>query len=295
MAQLSSMTGYARADIVADETTFTWELKSVNGRGLEIRFRMPAGFDGLEPSLRRTAREALKRGSCQFALHVGRGGTGPLLRLNEGALALVVAAAKRLAAVEGIADPTADGILAIRGVLEEAGPTDFEALSEDGRSAVFAGFEQALQNLIAGRREEGKRIAPVLESLAQTIQKKTAEAEKLAEGAVSSLKTRIAEQVAVLSEIKDFDPDRLHAEAVALAIKSDVREEVDRLKGHAEAVAERLASGEAIGRRLDFLAQEMNREANTICSKAVDRDMTAIGLDLKTEIDRFREQAQNIE
>ncbi len=289
------MTGYARVDIIADEVAFTWELKTVNSRGLEVRFRLPAGFDGLEPQLRALARDALTRGSCQFALHAGRSATGPLLRLNEGALTLVVAAAQRLADVNGIGEPTADGILAIRGVLEESGRTDLDTLSDAGRKAIVDGFGEALNSLIASRREEGQRIAPVLDTMAGTISQKTAAAEELAGQAVDGLKTRIAEQVALLADNGDFDSDRLHTEAVALAIKADIREEIDRLKGHAAAVAERLASGEAIGRRLDFLAQEMNREANTICSKAHERAMTAIGLDLKTEIDRFREQAQNIE
>ena len=292
---LSSMTGYARIDLIADETAFTWELKSVNGRGLEIRTRLPAGFDGMEPDLRRLARDVLSRGNCQFALHAGRGTAGALLRLNEGALALVVAAVKRLAAVEGISAPTADGILAIKGVLEESGPADFEAMSEEGRNTVSEGFGLALDALVAARREEGRRLAPVLADLVKQIRHKTDEAARLADGAVDGLKTRIAEQVSILADNKELDTERLHAEAVALAIKSDVREEVDRLRGHVDAVTERLASGSAIGRRLDFLAQEMNREANTICAKAVDRAMTAIGLDLKTEIDRFREQAQNIE
>ena len=216
--------------------------------------------------------------------------------LNEEALALVIAAARRLAAVEGIGMPSADGLLAIPGVLQDAGATVDPALAEQRDAAVIAAFGKAASLLEAARLEEGARLAEVLEEQLETISGLVDSAATIAAEAPEALKARIAEQVALLtSERSILDPDRLHQEAVLAATRADIREELDRLRSHVTGARDLLSDGGGAGRRLEFLSQEFNREANTLCSKAFDRRLTAIGMELKTVIDRFREQVQNLE
>ncbi len=292
---LSSMTGFARTSFEVDEAKFTWELKSVNARGLEMRVRLPPGFDRLESDARALVRREVGRGSCFLVLQRDTGKARTELSVNEEALALVVAAARRLSAVEGIAAPTADGLLAIPGVLQDSGaPLDEEAL-ERRDAAILKALAEALKALVAARLEEGKRLAAVLEDQLAAIARMVEEASEISAEAPEALKARIREQVAVLTEDKNgLTPERLHQEAVLAATRADVREELDRLRSHIAGAREMIDTGGAVGRRLDFLAQEFNREANTLCSKAFDRRLTALGLELKATIDQFREQVQNL-
>lgn len=292
----SSMTGFARISFEAAGAKFSWELKSVNSRGLEIRARLPPGMDHLEPDIRQASREKLSRGSCFFALHKESEGKRQPLTINEDALTLVVAAARRLAAVDGIAPPTADGLLAVPGVLHEGGEAVDRQVIEAQDAAVLRALEQALGALRDSRREEGQRLGAVLGDLLERVRALSRQADELSAEAPEILRRRIHEQVALLtSEPKGLDPDRLHQEALIAATRADVREEIDRLNSHIAAAEELLAAGGNSGRRLEFLAQEFNREANTLCSKAMDRRMSAVGVELKAVIDQFREQVQNIE
>jgi uncharacterized protein (TIGR00255 family) len=293
---LSSMTGFARTPFEAEGAKFAWELKSVNARGLEIRLRLPPGFDHLEADIRVLARERLARGSCFCAVQQDGAGVRSRLVLNEDALALVVAAARRLAAVEGIAMPTADGLLAIPGVLQDGG----EALSGDAAerrdTAVMQALEAGLDAVKASRAEEGLRLRAVLEDQLAEVARLVEAAAEVAAEAPELLQARIRDQVALIAAEKNgLDPSRLHQEALLAATRADVREELDRLTSHVAGTRKLIASGGAVGRRLEFLAQEFNREANTLCSKAFDQRLTTTGVELKGVIDQFREQVQNLE
>ena len=291
---LTSMTGFARADTELGGARFVWEIKSVNSRGLEMRLRLPPGLDRLDPEIRRLTREHLSRGSCQLSLQLDQTGSAASLVINEAVLAAVTDAARRLAIEPGIDAPSADGLLTIRGVLEERS-SDALSDSEAVDRAVLDALSECLAALVEARAEEGGRLAAILTGQLDTIEQLTKSASAIAANAPGALLARLAEQVARLDGEGSLDPQRLHQEAVLLATKADIREELDRLTGHIAAARKLLADGGVIGRRLDFLAQEFNREANTLCSKSFDKELTAIGLELKAVIDQLREQVQNLE
>ncbi len=292
---LASMTGFARTAFEAEGSKYAWELKSVNARGLEVRLRLPSGFDHLEAEARTQMRERIARGSCFLNLAREAESEQRRVVLNETALALVVAAARRLAEVEGIGAPTADGLLAIPGVLED-GDVSLKGEAAERRDALLlAALSTTIDQLLAARIEEGKRLAVVLGDQMQSIENLVAEAKRIAAEAPEALKARIRDQVALLTaDGSGLNPDRLHQEALIAATRADVREELDRLKSHVESARGLIKAGGAVGRRLDFLSQEFNREANTLCSKAFDNRLTTIGLELKAVIDQFREQVQNL-
>ena len=292
---LSSMTGFARTSFEVDGARFSWEAKSVNARGLDIRLRLPSDLDHLEAEIRTCIRETIPRGNCFFTL--AREGDSERSRLvvNKEALALVVATARRLAAEEGIAMPTADGLLAIPGVLQEGGVLAEGETAERRDAAVIAGLRASIDALLRTRHEEGTRLENLVRLQIERIESMVAEAEQVSSSAPEALKGRIREQVAVLmADPAGLNPDRLHQEAVLAATRADVREELDRLRSHITAARELMNSRDGAGRRLEFLAQEFNREANTLCSKAFDHRLTKIGLELKAIIDQLREQVQNL-
>jgi uncharacterized protein (TIGR00255 family) len=292
---LSSMTGFARTSFEVDGAKYSWELKSVNARGLEIRLRLPPGHDHLEPDIRTRIRDGISRGSCFAVLQKEADVTRAQLVLNEQALQLVLVAARRLAAVEGIAMPSADGLLAIPGVLQEGENAPDAEDTERRDAAVLAGLDQGIAALKAARKEEGTRLRAIVDGQIGEIARLTGEAASVAAEAPLTLKERIREQVALLTaDGNGLDPDRLHQEAVIAATRMDVREELDRLTSHVTGARTLLASGDDVGRRLEFLAQEFNREANTLCAKAFDRRLTQVGIELKAVIDQLREQAQNL-
>ena len=291
---LQSMTGFARTDAELGDARFIWEIKSVNSRGLEMRLRLPPGLDRLDPEIRRLTREHLSRGSCQLSLQLDHVGSTSNLVINEAALAAVTDAARHLATETGIDPPSADGLIAIRGVLEERGLDALDDADAVDR-AVLDALAVCLAALVTARAEEGSRLAAILTDQLDNIERLTEAAADLAAKAPDALLTRLAEQVARLTGEASLDPQRLHQEVALLATKADIREEIDRLISHITAARKLLADGGVIGRRLDFLAQEFNREANTLCSKSFDKELTAIGLELKAVIDQLREQVQNLE
>jgi len=291
---IQSMTGFARHAFDAGQTRYVWELKSVNSRGLEIRFRLPPGFDALEPAARELTRKRLTRGSCYFNLSEEGGAADAGIAINQPALAVVLAAAQRLAQVDGIAPASADGILGLRGVLVPASGAGDPTEGEAGQ-AVLDGLGEALALLEEARQQEGWRLRGHLKEILDRIESLVEAAEARVDTLVERLQARIRDQVALISSETHLDEGRLYQEAVLAATRADIREEIDRLKTHTSEARSRLAEGGVIGRRLDFLAQEFNREANTLCSKSVDNETTAIGLDLKSAIDQLREQVQNLE
>jgi uncharacterized protein (TIGR00255 family) len=293
---LSSMTGFARGQGVSGDYAWAWEIKSVNAKGLDVRLRLPPGWDAVEPAVRARAAEALSRGTIHATLNVERQGKPPVVRVNDDVLAAVLAALKALAGRVDAERPRLDGILAIRGVVEVVDADEAEDERRAAEASVVSGFAAALDGLAEMRRREGEALARILSGRLDEIAALILRAEAAAARRPDAVKQRIAEQVATLLEASDrFDPDRLHQEAVLIAARADVREELDRLAAHVEQAQGMVGKGGAVGRRLDFLSQEFNRESNTLCAKANDRELTNIGLELKGVVEQFREQVQNLE
>jgi uncharacterized protein (TIGR00255 family) len=293
---LSSMTGFARGHGVSGAYAWSWEIKSVNGKGLDLRFRMPAGWDAIEVPARARAAEKLSRGTVYANLAVERKGVQPTVKINEPVLGAVIAVLKRLSGKVEAAPPSLDGILSLKGVVEVGEEDESEEDRRAAEAAIAAGFEQALTSLVAMRRAEGATLGRVLSARLDEIAALAARAEKAPGRKPEAIRARLAEQVAtLLSASERFDSDRLYQEAVLLAARADIREELDRLASHVAQAKKLLANGGAIGRKLDFLAQELNRESNTLTAKANDVDLTNTGLELKSVIEQFREQVQNLE
>lgn len=293
---LASMTGFARTDGGDETQTWVWELKSVNGRGLDIRCRVPSGMDALDALARSAAAKIFARGNITMNLQTARGEVGAEYVVNRELLDKLIEIAAEFADRPGIEKARIDGLMGLRGVIESVEVPEDEAAGKQRQSAMLESLEAALSALADSRNDEGGRIAAVLAEQIDEIENLTEAARALASTQPEAIKARLAEQVAAVVEAgSEADPDRIAQEAAILAVKSDIREEIDRLDAHVASARELLSEGGVVGRRLDFLAQEFNREANTLCSKAPDNEMTRIGLDLKTVIDRLREQVQNIE
>jgi uncharacterized protein (TIGR00255 family) len=293
---LSSMTGFARSHGVTGAYAWAWEIKSVNAKGLDLRLRLPLGWDVIEVPARSRASDKLSRGTVYANLTVDRKGVTPVVKVNEPVLAAVLATLKSLSGKIDAAPPGLDGILALRGVIEVTDADESESERRAAESAIATGFETALADLVAMRRAEGATLAKLLAARLSDISALTARAEAAPGRKPAAIKARLAEQVAnLLSASERFDSDRLHQEAILIATKADIREELDRLVSHVAQAQKLLADGGAVGRRLDFLAQELNRESNTLTAKANDADLTTVGLELKSVVEQFREQVQNLE
>ncbi|MFS8039256.1 YicC/YloC family endoribonuclease [Xanthobacter sp. AM11] len=292
---LASMTGFARVAGDQGPWRFGWEVRAVNGKGLDLRLRLPPGFEVLEADVRTRTGQALTRGSVSATLAATREGEAVSVRVNEAALQSLFHAVKTSAERLGAPLPGLEALLSVKGMVEIA---EVEESEEDRRSlmaAILTSFDRALRELGAMRAREGEALRAVLTDRLDAITALVVRAERLPERSVEAVKARIADQVRVLMEAAALDPDRLHQEAVLAVTKADVREELDRLTAHLAAARELLYSGGPVGRRLDFLAQEFNREANTLCAKSNSVALTQIGLDLKLLVDQFREQIQNLE
>ena len=294
------MTGFARSEGRAEcgpaSGKWVWELRSVNSKGLEVRFRLPPGFEGAENDYRKLVSAHLVRGNVQASLQFERDAGASVPVINEAALEAVLAAIARIGRQLGSPPPSAEAILQIRGVMEagegELAPADLEARN----AAVVQGLESAAKALVQARASEGAAVALVLAGQVRTIAALVERVEADPSRSPEAIRERLLAQLnQLLAEPTALDPQRLHQEAAILATKSDLREEIDRLHAHV-AAAMTLIEGEGpAGRKLDFLAQEFNRECNTICSKSNAASVTACGLEMKVVIDQFREQVQNIE
>lgn len=293
---LASMTGFARSQGSAGDYHWAWELKSVNGKGFDLRLRLPQGWDAIEVPARASAARHLARGNVSATLSVERTGALSAVHVNEEVLAALLETIRKIAKRVDASPPSLDGILGLKGVMEITETEESAGKRREAEGAVAAGFEAALSDLVSARRSEGAALARVLEARLVEIARLTAAAEASPARTPEAIRSRLAEQVkSIIGTGEKLDSDRLYQEAVLLAAKADIREEIDRLKAHVEAAQKLLAEGGPVGRKLDFLAQELNRESNTLCAKSNDVSLTAIGLDLKAAVDQFREQVQNIE
>jgi uncharacterized protein (TIGR00255 family) len=294
---ISSMTGFARADGHDGTLSWVWELKSVNAKALDLRFRLPGGYEALEIALRASLNQKLRRGSLTVNLAMTKAAGASGLRLNREALAAIMDLARDITAeFDNIAPPRLDGLLALKGVIESAEEIPDEATRERQIALLTQSFERALDHLIAARLEEGTRLQQVLSARLAEIAGLVEQAEASAAMQPGAIKARLDGLIAALLEaVPALPQERLAHEAALVIAKADIREELDRLAAHLLAARELIVEGGAIGRRLDFLCQEFNREANTLCSKSADLALTRIGLALKAAIEQLREQVQNIE
>ncbi len=295
-APLSSMTGYARKDGGDGQLTWSWEIKSVNGRSLDVRCRIQSGYEALDPVARALAQDHCTRGNVQVSLNVNRGKLPRTFRLNRDVLQGVVEVLKELEDTVAAAPPRLDGLLGVPGVMEAVEEEETKELLDIREAAMEEDFVLALEALNAMRRGEGARLKTLVSGHLDEIARLNEAAGACASARPEALRERLRTQVEELLQASPALPEeRLAQEAALLATKADVREELDRLRAHVAAARGLVETGGAIGRRLDFLCQEFNREANTLCSKAGDVELTRVGLDLKAAIDQLREQVQNIE
>lgn len=293
---LSSMTGFARSHGASGPYAFEWELKSVNAKGLDLRLRLPSGWDELEAFAKKRAGEVLSRGTVYANFNVKRSDALSSVRINEEVLAAVLKVAGSLAGKIDAVAPSVDGLLAIKGVIEVVEPESNEEEDKAAMTAAAAAFDEALTSLMAMRRREGEALGQILGQRMDEMEVLARKAEAAPGRKPEAVRARLAEQIAALLETSDrFDADRLTQEALLVAAKADIREELDRIASHIAQVREMIRKGGPIGRRLDFLAQEFNREVNTTCSKSNDVELTNTGLEMKNVVEQFREQVQNLE
>ena len=292
----SSMTGFARQAGTTSLSSWVWELKSVNGKALDLRIRLPNGFDNLEILVRQQLLAHFRRGNIQISLSLTNLGSSEQVKINQPLLEQYVAIAADLQNRLGATPPSPEGLLSLRGVIEIIP----ETMADDDRAQLdghlLAGLKIAAQELLTVRHTEGARTRLQLESMISEIEGLIRRAAENSSRKAEAIQQRLKEQVERITNTSNaFDPDRLHQEAVILATRADIQEELDRLTTHIAAARDLMNSPEPVGRKFDFLAQEFNREANTLCSKSNDPGLTAVGLELKTLIDQLREQVQNIE
>jgi uncharacterized protein (TIGR00255 family) len=293
---LVSMTGFAEAHGGRENARWRWEARSVNGRGLELRLRLPPGFDSLEPAARMLATSRFKRGNLQATLTYDPGVAAKGLRIDAAALASAVKIAKQVAGETGLPAARVDGLLALKGVIVQDEGVELDAEAHAARdAAILETLAACFDSLARARAGEGGKLAVVLNGQIAEIARLTGAAGLAAVAQPAAIRDRLSQQINDLMAPGAVSPERLAQEIALLAVRADIREELDRLGSHVSEAKRLMAGGQAVGRRLDFLAQEFNREANTLCSKSADVELTRIGLDLKTAIDQFREQLQNVE
>jgi uncharacterized protein (TIGR00255 family) len=291
---ISSMTGFARAEGEAAGVAWVWEIKSVNGRSLDLRLRLPSGYDAAEAQLRAALGGRFRRGNLSATLSVDRT-RPPSVRINKELLAQIGAALQEVAGVIEAAPPRLDGLLGLRGVIEVVDDDD-AAVADERRAAIAVGWAVALDRLVVSRGEEGAKLGAVLGGLLGELTGLVAAASNSAAAQPEALRKRLEQTLADLSALVPTIPQERVAQELALMVgRADIREELDRLRAHLTQAGDLLRQGEGVGRQLDFLCQELNREANTLCSKSADIELTRIGLALKAAVEQFREQVQNVE
>jgi uncharacterized protein (TIGR00255 family) len=291
---LSGMTGFARVEGALGDWSWAVEARSVNGRNLETRFRGPPGLESLDRAARDGAQARFQRGQLTLGVQARKAEAAAAPQVNVEVLERYLKAGSPYVATGMVGKPSLDGLLALRGVIEVREDDEDAEARAALEAAIAASIHQALDGLKAARLEEGASLSPVLSGLVDRIEALTGLAAAEAEGQPAILKQRFERRMTELLG-ESASQDRILQEAAALAVKADVREELDRLAGHVAAARTLLSSDGASGRRLDFLSQEFMREANTLCSKSALTALTAHGLELKATIEQFREQVQNVE
>ena len=289
------MTGFASVEGMAAGYSWVWEVKSVNSKALDLRFRLPAGFNKIEAEARKGAVKRFTRGSLSINLVVKALEKPNSIEVNREVLEKLTALAADFRGDAGVVN--VEALMGLRGVIE-VGEVDLEdeETIEKRNVVVTATLEKALEELACFRLREGERIAKVVEDHLQEISELTTQAARVAGSQPGRRKVRLMKQLEeLLEEDNSLSEERISQELALIIARGDVREELDRLLSHVAAARDLLAQGGAIGRRLDFLCQELNREANTLCSKSSDIELTKLGLALKAAIERLREQIQNIE
>jgi uncharacterized protein (TIGR00255 family) len=296
MGVLSGMTGFARASANVAAGTLSAEARSVNGRGLDIRLRLPDGTGHLEAEARNRIKAAFERGSVSISVSLEKAAAAEsALHIDKARLRALALAGRDLVDEGLAAPPRVDGLLALRGVIvsEDSAPAG-EVDTAEADTALLALLDEVIDALKAARREEGAQLHGVLQNQITEIEALKIQAAAHPAASAEAIRDRLKQKIDDLLP-SGIDPDRFAQEAALLAVKADVREEIDRLTGHVAAARTLLAGGSPCGRKLDFLAQEFNREVNTLCSKSADRGLTEIGLAMKHVVDQFREQVQNLE
>ena len=290
---IASMTGFARSEGECQGCAWTWEAKSVNARNLDVRCRLPAGFEGLDTAVRQKVAAALKRGNVQVNLQLAWSAGQQGVRINAEALEQVLGLVAQIEARLGTTrPPSADGLLALRGVIDVLDPTPSGEARAVLEAALLNDLGRTVAHLVKVRAAEGERLEADLSAFQTLLQ----QARAVASTQPEAIFARLNEQVtALLAEHAALPADRLAQEAALLAAKADPREELDRLRAHHQAAMELLNGQGPVGRQLDFLCQELNREANTLCAKSADIELTRVGLDLKSTVEQVREQIQNVE
>lgn len=296
-SSLSSMTGFARASGSLNGLGWAWEARSVNGKSLDVRLRLPAAFERLDQQVRALASSRFKRGSLQISLQVQEPPRGGAIVVNENLLETLKEIAEKHSKASGGQGVDMAQLLNIRGVVELVDAPADDAVQAAQDAALLAGLNTVLNGLVEARNAEGARLAAVLADQIGRIETLTFAARDNPARKPEAIRQRLSEQVQRLMDgnAGTLDAARLHQEAMLLAAKADTQEEIDRILSHVTAARKLLSGAEAAGRKLDFLVQEFNREANTLCSKSPDASLTAIGLELKLVIDQVREQVQNVE
>lgn len=299
MSKLQSMTGFASATNTVNNRRMTCEMRSVNGKNLDIRLRLPNGFEPFEAEIKKCIAAKITRGNLQVSVSIEDDSEAPSIVINEEAFSSIARQATALARENGVASPTADGILAVRGVvIADDAVASSISVDDQAKEDVLAIVDLTTDNLVSMREVEGASLKSVLATHLHSIAQNTIAARDDEASSPDSIMKRLQTQLdALLQGAGDgnLDADRLHGEAALLATKADIREEIDRLHAHVAAASNLLTEGGVVGRKLDFLAQEFNRETNTICSKSTSATLTATGLALKAVIDQFREQVQNLQ
>ena len=296
-APISGMTGFARSEGVCVDVIWVWEARSVNGRNLDVKFRTPPGLDALEPRIREACAKRFKRGSIQVSLSAKKESpnTAPLLRINQEVLSFYLHEGQHLVEAGIVSKPTWDGLLTLRGVIETSDIVEAEDVKATREAAFIVWLDSALDGLQEARRTEGRSLHKLFTDIFDKIAAVSATAEAAAEDQVRAIRDRVQKRAAELLGETPYDEARLLQEAAALALKADVREELDRLASHVDEARKLLAGGGDIGRKLEFLAQEFHRESNTLTAKAAAMPLTRAGLELKAAVDQLKEQAANVE
>ncbi len=293
---IASMTGFAREAGMTGPYQWAWEIKTVNGRGLEVRVRSPSGFEAMAEEARSQILKALTRGQGQLNLSVSKASAAAAVRVNREVLQSLLDALAGLDLPASVRPASLDGLLNVRGVVEVEDEAVDPGRDSDLATDLRGGIGRLIEALKAARLGEGQALARALSGQLDTIARLVDEAEAHPARQPEAIRARLEAQIAQILEGKSgLEPARLHQEAVLIAARADIREELDRLRAHNQSARELLQQGGPVGRRLDFLAQEFGREANTLCAKANDVSLSRIGLDLKAVVEQFREQVQNVE